>query len=95
MGKELSVGVAQKVVLDLLGVTAHSWGHAERIFAQHGIVVASSRQGRASVPKVREASVDQGGWTPGLEDGYSAGPSALRLTPAQREALAPYWFELR
>ena len=93
MGKDLPVGVAQQTVLDILGTRAASWSVAERIFAEHGIAVKAQRQGRTSVPRVREAGYDRGGWNPGGEDGYGGGPSPLKLTPEQREALAPYWVE--
>lgn len=95
MGKDLPVGVAQQRVLDILGKQAASWQHAERIFEEHGIVVRGKRQGRTSAPQVWERERDRGGWNPGGEDGYSGGPSSLKLTPEQRAALAPYWIEIK
>lgn len=91
MGKDLPVGVAQQIVLDILDKTAHTWSQAERIFEAHGIVVRGVRQGRTSVPRVWERPGDQGGWNPGHEDGYSTDLRPSQLTPEQRAALAPYW----
>lgn len=94
MAKEHPVGVAQKIVLDILGETSEYWSGANAIFERYGIVVGSKRQGRTSVPQVWERETDQGGWNPGHEDGYSGSPAPSRLTPEQRAALAPYWVEV-
>lgn len=47
MSKKLfPVGVAQKQVLDQLGLTAGSFQEAEQIFSERGIVVTSIREGK-------------------------------------------------
>jgi hypothetical protein len=48
------VGSAQQKVLDALGLTAADHSEASRIFENLGITVSSRREGRASVPVVRE-----------------------------------------
>jgi hypothetical protein len=92
MPKELLVGVAQKKVLDALGIEGiDTWEGAKRCFAELGIIVASRRVGRSSEPLVWEVEHTRGGWNPGHEDGWSESAPASRLTPAQREALEKWW----
>jgi hypothetical protein len=93
MARELPVGVAQKVVLDILipDNRIQYWNTAEARFAEFGITVRSRRAGRTSVPVVSPKSPDRGGWNPGGEDGYSGSGDGVRLTDDQRAALAPYW----
>lgn len=50
--KEHPVGVAQKKVLDALGLTAENWRKAEEMFEDLGIGVRSKRVGKTSVPVV-------------------------------------------
>lgn len=87
MAAVMPVGKAQQVILDALGLRAGSFGHAARLFAAHGIVVASKRVGRASVPVV---TVARGGSLRQAEDGEYGDTSAAPLTAAQRAALAAY-----
>lgn len=93
MARELPVGVAQKVILDILipGNGIQYWSTAEKRFEEFGITVRSRRVGRSSVPVVSAKSPDRGGWNPGGEDGYSGSGDGARLTAEQRAALAPYW----
>lgn len=57
--KDYPVGKAQQQVLDALGMTATGFGDATAKFDQLGIVVASKRDGRKSVPVV---SIKQSNW---------------------------------
>lgn len=52
MAKQTPVGVAQKKVLDALGLQADSWNEANEIFRRIGIVVGAKRVGRTSEPVV-------------------------------------------
>lgn len=45
-------GVAQKVILDALGIQANNFAHAKVIFGELGIDVGHKRVGRSSVPVV-------------------------------------------
>lgn len=62
--KDYPVGVAQKQVLDALGLTATGFNDAQRRFDDLGISVASRREGRKSVPVVHVT-----GWGGGFIDG--------------------------
>lgn len=93
MAKELPVGVAQKVILDILipGNNIQYWSTAQKRFEEFGITVNSKRVGRGGVPVVYPRNPDRGGWNPGGEDGYSGSGDGVKLTAEQRAALAPYW----
>ena len=56
--KDYPVGKAQQQVLDALGINASGHQDAQSKFDELGIVVASKRQGRKSVPVV---SIKEGG----------------------------------
>lgn len=57
MSKKLyPVGVAQKQVLDQLGLTASSFQEAEQIFADRGLVVTSVREGKTAKAVITNAS---------------------------------------
>jgi hypothetical protein len=87
---EFPVGKAEKIILDILipGNGIQYSVTAKARFTEFGIVVASKRVGRTSVPVVSEV-VDRGGWNAG-GDGDSGG-SLCTLTAEQRAALEPYW----
>lgn len=88
MAAVMPVGKAQQVILDILGQRAGSFGHAERIFADHGIVVSSKRVGRGSVPVVRV--VRAGGYGQSEDGDYGDPTTRAILTTEQRAALAPF-----
>jgi len=50
--RDYPVGKAQQMVLDQLNITATGHGDAKRIFESLGLVVASKREGRRSVPRI-------------------------------------------
>ena len=50
--RDYPVGKAQQMVLDALGLTADGSGDANRIFESLGLIVASKREGRKSVPSI-------------------------------------------
>lgn len=56
------VGKAQKIILDALGLEADSFQEADKIFAKHGLVVIPVRQGRKSVPSVKQLPATAGGF---------------------------------
>lgn len=88
MASDYPVGKAQRQILDALGVKAYNFQQAEARFAELGIVVASKRVGRASVPVV---TLTRAGGTMQSEDGDYGDTSAPTLTAAQRAALAPFF----
>jgi hypothetical protein len=65
MAKHYPVGKAQQIVLDALDLSADSFGEADKIFAEYGLMVIAKRQGRKSVPEVYLLDATIGGWTPG------------------------------
>lgn len=65
MSKDYPVGKAQQMVLDALGLAADGFSEADQLFAEHGLVVSSKREGRASVPVVRLMETAGGGWNVG------------------------------
>jgi hypothetical protein len=67
--KDYPVGKAQQMVLDALRLTATGHGDASRKFEQMGLVVASKRQGRTSVPSITRRPATEGGMHAG--DGWS------------------------
>ena len=67
--KQYPVGKAQQMVLDALELTATGNVDAERIFEQLGLVVASKREGRKSVPSITKREIERGGFHNG--DGWS------------------------
>lgn len=85
--RQKRVGKAQRQVLDILGIPAHSFQQAEARFAEIGIVVTSKRVGRGSVPVVKVA---RGGGFAQSEDGDYGVATAPALTADQRAALAAY-----
>ena len=56
------VSKAQQTILDALGIAATDHGDAERIFESLGLVVASERQGRKSIPVVTILDRNDGGF---------------------------------
>lgn len=62
MSKDFPVGKAQQVVLNALGLTADGFIEANKIFADHGLIVGSRREGRASVPVVNLKETSGGGF---------------------------------
>ena len=60
--RDYPVSKAQKVILNALSITASGHGDAERIFESFGLVVASKRQGRRSVPVVTVLDRNDGGF---------------------------------
>ena len=52
MADSYPVGKAQQMVLDALGLKASSFQEANAVFESIGIVVASKREGRSSVPQI-------------------------------------------
>lgn len=65
MAKETPVGSAQEKVLNALGLTANSFGDANRIFSEIGIEVGCKRVGRSSEPVITEKPTSFGGWNAG------------------------------
>lgn len=63
--KNTPVGVAQKKVLDALGITANDWLDANKKFDEIGIMVGSKRVGNSSEPVITVKETDFGGWNPG------------------------------
>jgi hypothetical protein len=87
MSYDNPVGKAQQVVLNILGIKVYSFQQADEAFRELGIVVASKRVGRSSVPVVkflRSGSLMQS------EDGDYGTPSVAQLTAEQRAALAQF-----
>ena len=68
--REYPVGKAQQMVLDALNMTAANHREAEHLFESLGIVVASKRQGRTSVPAITIKSRQIGGFD-ASGDGWS------------------------
>lgn len=62
MARQHPVGKAQQVILDALSLEATSFQEAEQVFADHGLVVVPTRQGRRSVPRVHLADTTVGGF---------------------------------
>lgn len=58
--RDYPVGKAQQMVLDALNLTASGSGDANRIFESLGLVVASKRKGRTSVPSITVLDRDGG-----------------------------------
>lgn len=86
--RDYPVGVAQQTVLDALGMTASGFGDASQKFDSLGIVVASKRQGRSSVPAVKILNRQGGGF-----NRYGEGETWQQypdLTDEQREALSQF-----
>lgn len=50
--RDYPVGKAQQMVLDALNLTASGSSDANRIFESLGLIVASKREGRKSVPSI-------------------------------------------
>ena len=85
----MPVGKAQAIVLEALGLKAGSFGQAEQLFSELGIVVIAKRQGRTSVPVVKIKKYP-GSWNPGGD--WDEGGNVATLSDEQRAALAP-WLE--
>lgn len=49
--RDYPTGKVQQMVLDALNLTASGHGDANRIFDDLGLVVASKREGRRSIPR--------------------------------------------
>jgi len=60
--KDYPIGKAQQMVLDALNITAIGFGDAKRIFEEMGLVVASKRDGRKSVPVITVLDRMDGGF---------------------------------
>jgi len=58
--KDYPVGKAQQMVLDALKLTAGGHSDANRIFESLGLVIASKREGRKSVPSITVLDRDGG-----------------------------------
>jgi glutaredoxin len=69
--RDYPVGKAQQTILTSLNLTATGHSDAERIFNELGIIVATRRQGRKSVPVVTLRDTEIGGFTAD-GDGWSA-----------------------
>ena len=67
--RQYPVGKAQQMALDALELTAAGSADAEKIFERLGLVVASKRQGRKSVPSITRRDTETGGMHNG--DGWS------------------------
>ena len=93
MMKEYPVGKAQQVILDALGRKASGATSADALFEELGIIVRSTRKGRASVPEVVVKRRMTGGFT---EDGDGESWRAYDdLTAEQMQALAPWIVEVK
>lgn len=84
------VGVAQKIILDALGLDIRTFQGAEAKFAELGIVVQATRKGRRSVPLVRLRMSGTGGAFTLDGDGETWPEPGHRLTPEQVEAIRPW-----
>ena len=68
--RDYPVSKTQQMVLDALHMTARGFGDAERKFAELGLVVASKREGRSTVPVVKIKDRMAGGWEDGSGVSY-------------------------
>ena len=76
------ISKTQKMVLDALNLTANDFSDADRIFADHGIVVSSKRVGRATEPVVSRLASHGGGWNPGGDgEEYTVNYKSIDLAP--------------
>jgi hypothetical protein len=82
------VGVAQKLVLDALGVQRSTFAGANAYFESIGIVVASKRVGRTSMPVVTIKPRTTGGFT--REGEGETWQAYDDLTAEQLAALTPW-----
>ena len=60
----------QDMVLKALGLSASSYGQAEKMFEEHGIIVASKRVGRSVQPEIRMRETSGGGFIAGEGSSY-------------------------
>lgn len=67
MARNYPVGKAQQMVLDALNITARDFSEAKQIFENLGIVVASKREGRSSVPVITIKDRFDGGFNAARE----------------------------
>lgn len=75
------ISKTQKMVLDALNLTANDFSDADRIFADHGIVVSSKRVGRATEPVVSRLASHGGGWNVGGDgESYKISYKGIDLT---------------
>jgi len=57
---EYPMGKAQRMVIEALGLNADSFSEAEEMFAERGLIVASKREGRKSVPAIKLMDTEGG-----------------------------------
>lgn len=82
MASNYPTSVAQNKVLAALGLEASDYAEADRIFADHGLVVSSRRVGRSSEPVITRLDTTAGGWNAGGDgESYSISYRGIDLTP--------------
>jgi len=82
MASNYPTSVAQNKVLAALGLSASDYAEADRIFADHGLVVSSRRVGRSSEPVISRLATIGGGWSVGGDgESYTITYKGIDLTP--------------
>jgi hypothetical protein len=80
--RQTPVGVAQRQVLDALGITikVNGGSHANAIFDALGLVVTSRREGKASIPVVSEKQYWASSYAgSSLDENYEGGLDGAKI----------------